>query len=155
MTESTTQPSPNYLGAPASHWIAELGGDDPLRRRLAAYALGMIGPAGASVSIPALAKAIAEDPASFVRVWASAALAKIEPDDERALEGLRAATHDELNFVRSLGAWFLGRVGPRLEDKDQAVAELERLREDHDPSVRAEANVALHVLKHKNVRAHG
>ena len=153
MSESATQPPPNYLGAPASHWVGELGSDDPLKRRLAAYALGMIGPAGASASMPALTKAIAQDPASFVRVWASAALAKIEPGDERAVEGLRAATHDELNFVRSLGAWFLGRIGPRLEDKDQAVAELERLRDDDDPSVRAEANVALHILKHKNVRA--
>ncbi|RUL89250.1 HEAT repeat domain-containing protein [Tautonia sociabilis] len=144
-----------YLGVPASSWVALLRSEDPLTRRLAAHALGMIGPAAREVSVPALAEAIEKDEASFVRVWSASALAKVDPDDPRALAGLRAAMRDELNFVRSLGAWFLGRVGPRLPERDEALADLDRLREDEDPSVRAETEVALRILRKKNVRPRG
>lgn len=152
MTTPPESPPPAYLGEPASTWVELLGSDDPLNRRLAAHALGMIGPPSAAESVPALAEAVANDPASFVRCWASAALARVEPGDVRALEGLRAAMRDEASFVRSLGAWFLGRVGPRLPDLDDAMDELDRLLQDEDSSVRVEAGVALRVLRDKNVR---
>jgi HEAT repeat protein len=157
MTNSAPDSGPtaadDYLGEPASAWVARLSSNDPLTRRLAAHALGMIGPSARGESVPALAEAVENDPASFVRVWAAAALARVEPQDGRALDGLRAAMRDEANFVRSLGAWFLGRVGPRLLELDDALEELERLLEDKDSSVRTEAGVALRVLRDKNVRA--
>ena len=53
---------PDYLGEPALSWVERLRSPDPLTRRLAAYALGMIGPAARDESVPALAEAVAGRP---------------------------------------------------------------------------------------------
>jgi hypothetical protein len=46
-------------------------------------------------------------------VWAAAALARVEPEDPHAIPALVAGTRDGIEFIRSLAAWHLGRLGPR------------------------------------------
>ncbi len=70
-----------YIGTSVPEWVRELSSSDPLRRRLGAYALGEIGPA-ATEAVSDLAAAL-QDPVGFVRVWAAAALARVEPPGER------------------------------------------------------------------------
>ena len=143
---------PEYLGEPAGAWIDRLRSDDPLLRRSACHALGMIGPNAVERAAEALAAVIDGDPEPFVRAWAAEALVRVAPGDCRALGGLCAALHAEQGFVRSLGAWFLGRVGPRLETLEEAVEGLERLGADPDPSVRAEAELAIRILRDKHTK---
>src|SRR6516165_3807259 len=68
----------SYLGVATADWVAALKSSDPLERRLAAHALGEIGRT-AREAVPALTEAL-RDPVSFVRVWAAAALARVEPE---------------------------------------------------------------------------
>ncbi len=89
------------------------------------------------------------DSESFVRVWAAAALARVEPENPNAIPALVAGTRDEIYFVRSLAAWHLGRLGPRHPGIEAAVPELRELLNDNDPSVRAEALEALGNLAGK------
>ena len=89
------------------------------------------------------------DPVSFVRVWAAAALARVEPENPDAMSALVAGTRDQISFVRSLAAWHLGRLGPRHVGIEAAVPKLRELVIDIDPSVRAEAVVALGNLEGK------
>jgi HEAT repeat protein len=86
---------------------------------------------------------------SFVRVWAAAALARVEPENPDAIPALVAGVRDGIYFVRSLAAWHLGRLGPRHPGIEAAVPELRGLLNDDDPSVRAEALVALGNLMGK------
>src|SRR6516225_926875 len=88
---------PSYLGVATAGWVAALKSSNSLERRLAAHAL---------------AEAL-RDPESFVRVWAAAALARVEPEHPDVIPGLVAGTRDGISFVRSLAAWHLGRLGPR------------------------------------------
>lgn len=133
-----------YLGRPATHWAPLLSSDDPVERRLGAYALGEIGPSAAEVT-GELAAALS-DPAPFVRVWAAAALATIDQRDDRAIPALVEGTRADQAFVRSLAAWMLGRVAPDRGVAGPALTALERLRRDEDPSVCAEAAHALERL---------
>ena len=138
---------PSYLGVATADWVAALKSSNPLERRLAAHALAEIGcPAGEAV--PALTEAL-RDPVSFVRVWAAAALARVEPENPDAMSALVAGTRDQISFVRSLAAWHLGRLGPRHVGIEAAVPKLRELVIDNDPSVRAEALVALGNLEGK------
>src|SRR5262249_15922344 len=59
---------------------------------------------------------------------------------------LVAGTRDGISFVRSLAAWHLGRLGPRHPGIEIAVPDLRELLNDNDPSVCAEAQVALENL---------
>jgi HEAT repeat protein len=86
---------------------------------------------------------------SFIRVWAAAALARVEPEHPDAIPALVAGTRDGIHFVRSLAAWHLGRLGPRHPGIEAAVPELRELLNDNDPSARAEALVALGNLAGK------
>ena len=138
---------PSYLGVAIGDWVAALKSSDPLERRLAAHALAEIGGA-ARKAVPALTEAL-RDPVSFVRVWAAAALARIEPENANAIPALVAGTRDQIYFVRSLAAWHLGRLGPTHPGIKSAVPELRALLNDKDPSVRAEAIVALENLAGK------
>jgi len=151
VSEDATVERPEYLGEPTTYWAELADREDPLSRRLAAHALGMIGTAGKNESLAPLTR-LAHDPESFVRVWAAANLMRVDPGNPEALEGLYASLHDERNFVRSLGAWFLGRLCPRLHDLDKVAERLEPLTEDEDPSVRTEATLALQIVRHKNIR---
>ena len=137
----------SYLGVATGDWVAALNSSDSLERRLAAHALAEIGPA-AREAAPTLIDAL-RDPESFVRVWAAAALARVEPENPDAIPVLVAGTRDGISFVRSLAAWHLGRLGPGLRGIDSVVAELRELLNDNDPSVRAEALVALENLAGK------
>lgn len=101
---------PSYLGVATGDWVAALKSSDLLERRLAAHALGEIGPA-AREAVPALIEAL-RDPESFVRVWAAAALTRVQPENPDANPALVAGTQDGISFVRSLAAWHLGRLGP-------------------------------------------
>ena len=134
---------PSYLEIATDYWVAALKSSDSLERRLAAHALGEIGPA-AREAVPALIEAL-RDPESFVRVWAAAALARVQPENPDAISALVAGTHDGISFVRSLAAWHLGRLGPGHLGIESVVPELHELN-DNDPSVRAEALVALENL---------
>ena len=69
-----------------------------------------------------------------------------------AIPALVAGTHDAISFVRSLAAWHLGRLGPMHPGIKSAVPELRELLNDKDPSVRAEAVVALENLARKGAR---
>jgi HEAT repeat protein len=130
-----------YLDRPTAHWAGLLASDDPLDRRLGAYALGEIGRAAGHLS-DALAAAL-DDPVPFVRVWAAAGLARVDPHHDGVIPTLVAATGAEQAFVRSLAAWMLGRLGRDGGSASPALAALERLHDDPDPSVRAEAELAL------------
>jgi HEAT repeat protein len=137
----------DYLGTSVADWAEALSSDDPLQRRLAAYALGEIGPA-ASEAAPHLATAV-EDSVGFVRVWAASALARVAPSREEAVAALVAELRNDLAFVRSLAAWHLGRLGPAFPAIEQALPPLRPLADDADPSVRAEAALALAMLEKK------
>jgi HEAT repeat protein len=134
-----------YLDWPAGHWLAALSDDDPLARRLAAYALGEIGPAAEEASAALLAAL--EDPASFVRVWAAAALARVCPGHPAVVPALVAGMKDERAFVRSLAVWHLGRLGSAAAGLEGALPEMQRLLADGDPSVQVEADLALKRLR--------
>ena len=138
---------PSYLGVATAGWVAALKSSDPLDRRLAAHALAEIGPA-AREAVPALIETL-RDPESFVRVWAAAALARVQPENPDAIPALVAGTRDGISFVRSLAAWHLGRLGPGHPGIESVVPELRGLLNDNDPSVRAEALVALENLAGK------
>ena len=138
---------PSYLGVATADWVAALRSSDSLERRLAAHALAEIG-AAAREAVPGLIEAL-RDPESFVRVWAAAALARVEPEHAEAIPALAAGTRDQTYFVRSLAAWHLGRLGPGHPGIESAVPELRELLTDSDPSVRAEAQVALENLAGK------
>src|SRR5262249_41039141 len=62
------------------------------------------------------------------------------------IPALVAGTRDGISFVRSLAAWHLGRLGPRHSGIEVAVPYLRELLNDNDPSVGAEALVALENL---------
>ncbi len=136
-----------YLGTSIAGWVDAHSSSDPLQRRLGAYGLGEIGPA-ASEAVVNLAAAL-EDPVGFVRVWAAAALAQVAPSRGESVTVLIAELDNELTFVRSLAAWHLGRLGPTFPGIDQALFPLRRLAGDRDPSVRAEAALALGMLEGK------
>jgi HEAT repeat protein len=136
---------PSYLGQPPGHWVQLLGSEDPIERRLAAYALGELRPVPADVAdplIPAL-----DDPVNFVRVWAAASLARFAPQRGEAVAALVRAAEDAAPFVRSLAAWHLGRLGSAFPDIETSVNALERLLHDGDASVRHEAGLALERLR--------
>ena len=67
---------PSYLGVATAGWVAALTSSDSLERRLAAHALAEIGRM-AREAVPPLTEAL-RDSESFVRVWAAAALARVE-----------------------------------------------------------------------------
>jgi HEAT repeat protein len=138
---------PSYLGVGTADWVAALKSSDPLERRLAAHALAEIG-GTARDAVPALIEVL-RDSVSFVSVWAAAALARIEPENAYAIPALLAATHNNAYFVRSLAAWHLGRLGPQHPGIEDVMPELRELLNDNDPSVHAEAMVALGSLAGK------
>jgi HEAT repeat protein len=135
---------PSYLGVATAGWVAALKSSDSLERRLAAHALAEIGRM-AREAVPPLTEAL-RDSESFVRVWAAAALARVEPEHPDIIPVLVAGTRDGISFVRSLAAWHLGRLGPRYPGIEVAVPDLRELLNDNDPSVCAEALVALENL---------
>jgi len=138
---------PSYLGIATGDWVRALKSSDSLERRLAAHALAEIGPA-AREAVLALIEAL-QDQESFVRVWAAAALARVKPENPNSVPALVAGTRDGISFVRSLAAWHLGRLGPGHPGIESVVPELRELLNDNDPSVRAEALVALDNLAGK------
>ena len=138
---------PSYLGVAIGDWVAVLKSRDSLERRLAAHALAEIGSA-AWEAVPALIEAL-RDTEGFIRVWAAAALARVQPENPYAIAALVAGTRDGISFVRSLAAWHLGRLGPGRPGIESVVPELRELLNDNDPSVRAEALVALENLAGK------
>ncbi|MBI2808161.1 MAG: HEAT repeat domain-containing protein [Planctomycetes bacterium] len=138
---------PDYLGVSVAEWTRALKSENPIQRRLAVYALGEIVPRATS-AVGDLIAAL-DDPQPYVRVWAAAALARIAPERDEAFAVFRAALQDELAFVRSLAAWHLGRLGSRLARAEEAIDHVTALLDDANPSVRAEAELALHQLSGK------
>ena len=135
-----------YLGKGGTEWAQTLEHSDPLLRRLAVYALGEIGPQ-AQAAVPAL-RVVLQDPVNWVRVWAASAFAKVT-EDRSAVALLVAEMHAPQAFVRSLAAWHLGRLGADFPGIEAGIEALQQLREDDDPSVRAEACIALQTLQSK------
>jgi HEAT repeat protein len=141
-----------YLDKPIDHWLQYLEHPDPLFRRLGAHALSMIGPEGGAKATGALMVAL-DDSQSFVRIWAAAALAHVDPSQRRALDTLVAGLDDPQSFVRSLAAWQLGRLGPTLPGIEESVPRLQEMLQDDDPSARVEAEVALKAIQVDKSRA--
>ena len=135
-----------YLGQGITAWAHTLEHSDPVLRRLAAYALGEIGPP-AQAAVPALS-VVLQDPDNWVRVWAAAAFAKVTAD-RSAVALLVAEMRAPQAFVRSLVAWHLGRLGADFPGIEVGIDALQQLLEDDNPSVRAEAGVALQTLQSK------
>ncbi len=138
----------SYMQRPVSYWIGQLTQEDPLVRRLACHALAEMG-LSAQEAVSALRERL-EDPISFVRVWAAAALGAVDPTNPDSVPALIQCMHDERNFVRSLAAWHLGRLGDELASIKDALPELKQLLADEDQSVRREAGLAL-----KRLQSHG
>ncbi len=132
-----------YLGKGETEWAQTLEHSDPVLRRLAVYALGEIGPQ-AQAAGPAL-RVVLQDPVNWVRVWAASAFAKVT-EDRSAVALLVAEMHAPQAFVRSLVAWHLGRLGADFPGIEAGIEALQQLREDDDPSVQAEACIALQTL---------
>src|SRR6516162_2967776 len=125
---------PSYLGVVTAGWVAALKNSDSLERRLAAHALAEIGRMAPEAAAPPLTQAL-RDSESFVRVWAAAALARVEPKHPDVIPALVAGTRDGISFVGSLAAWHLGRLGPRHPGIEVAVPDLRELLNDNDASV--------------------
>ena len=141
-----------YLGKTGTEWAHTLEHSDPVLRRLAVYALGEIGPQARAV-VPAL-RVVLQDPVNWVRVWAASAFAKVT-EDRSAVALLVAEMHAPEAFVRSLVAWHLGRLGADFPDIEAGIDALQQLREDDNPSVQAEAYVALQALQCKGALPSG
>jgi HEAT repeat protein len=135
-----------YLGKDGTAWAQILEHSDPILRRLAVYALGEISPPVQAV-VSALRVAL-QDPVNWVRVWAAAAFAKVT-EDRSAVALLVAEMRAPEAFVRSLVAWHLGRLGVDFPGIEAGIEALQQLLEDDNPSVRAEAGVALQTLQSK------
>ena len=135
-----------YLGKGGTEWAQTLEHSDPVLRRLAVYALGEIGPP-ARAAVPAL-RVVLQDPDNWVRVWAASAFARVT-EDRSAVALLVAEMRAPEAFVRSLVAWHLGRLGADFPGIEAGIDALQQLLEDDDPSVQAEASVALQALQCK------
>jgi HEAT repeat protein len=135
-----------YLGKGITEWAHILEHSDPVLRRLAVYALGEIGPP-ARVVVPAL-RVVLQDPCNWVRVWAASAFARVTAD-RSAVALLVAEMRAPEAFVRSLVAWHLGRLGVDFPGIEAGIEALQQLLEDGNPSVQAEAGVALQTLQCK------
>jgi HEAT repeat protein len=133
-----------YLGKDAAAWAQTLGHRDPVMRRLAVYALGEIGPP-AQPLLPALSQRL-DDKVNWVRVWTAAAVASVT-GERRAVDLLVGETAAPEAFVRSLAAWHLGRLGADFPGMEAGLDSLRHLAGDPDPSVRAEAGLALQALQ--------
>jgi len=141
-----------YLGQGITEWAHTLAHRDPVLRRLAAYALGEIGPP-ARATLPAL-RVVLQDADNWVRVWAAAAFAKVS-GEQSAVALLVAERRAPQAFVRSLVAWHLGRLGADFPGIEAGIAALQQLLADDDPSVQAEAGVALQALQSKGALPSG
>ena len=135
-----------YLGKGGTEWAQTLEHSDPVLRRLAVYALGEIGPPARAV-VPAL-RVVLQDPFNWVRVWAASAFARVT-EDRSAVALLVAEMRAPEAFVRSLVAWHLGRLGADFPGIEAGLEALQQLLEDNDPSVQAEAGIALQTLQSK------
>jgi len=135
-----------YLGKGVTEWVQTLEHSDPILRRLAVYALGEIDPPTQAV-VPALRVAL-QDPVNWVRVWATAAFAKVTAD-RSAVALLVAEMRAPEAFVRSLVAWHLGRLGADFPGIEAGIEALQQLLDDDDPSVQEEAGIALQTLQSK------
>jgi HEAT repeat protein len=142
----TVSEQATYLGKGGTEWAQTLEHSDPILRRLAVYALGEIGPP-ARVAVPAL-RVVLQDPFNWVRVWAASAFARVT-EDRSAVALLVAEMHAPEAFVRSLVAWHLGRLGADFPGIEAGIEALQQLLEDDDPSVQAEAGIALQALQTK------
>jgi HEAT repeat protein len=141
-----------YLGKGGTEWAQTLEHSDPVLRRLAVYALGEIGPPARAV-VPALRVAL-QDPFNWVRVWAASAFARVT-EDRSAVALLVAEMHAPEAFVRSLVAWHLGRLGVDFPGIEAGIEALQQLLQDDNPSVRAEAGIALQSLQCKGALPSG
>ena len=119
----------NYLGTSVADWVGALSSGDPLQRRLAAYALGEIGPAAEGEVASLLASAL-EDPSGSYASGPRRPWRRSRRHVGMSVAVLIAELGNELAFVRSLAAWHLGRLGPDLPGIDQALLPLRRLADD-------------------------
>lgn len=147
------QASEQYLNQPTSHWLGLLQSQDPVERRLAAYALGEVTGSAKSEAVEALTAAMS-DSVHYVTVWAAASLARIDPTNQAALASLIAGTTDSVPFVRSLCAWHIGRLAGNVPSLESVQPHLERLLKDRSPSVKSEAGLALKRLQCRRTNRH-
>jgi HEAT repeat protein len=130
------------IGAPGVPVLARaLKKSDPLSRRHAAEALGLIGPA-ARQAAPDLIAAL-NDPNRAVRAAAAESLGTINAAGEPTVAALSHNLADKQRLVRVAAAKSLGRFGAAAK---QAVPEFSRLRNDPYESVRDAAHEALQKI---------
>jgi hypothetical protein len=117
--------------------ITELGGQKGLSEatRIALAPLG----AGSKSAIPALTRALKDEPAQ-VRAGATAALYWLAPRAQPAIPALEKALQDSDRRVRRLSCLALGRIGPEAGTAAQALA---KELVDQDAGVRTAAARAL------------
>ena len=79
----------------------------------------------------------------FGAMGLAAGLAALDPENHQALLTLQEGMRDKLDFVRSLSAWHLGRLGLDLTGLEAVLPGLRELLNDRDPNTRREAALAL------------
>ncbi len=127
--------------AAASELVKALKDENATVRRTAAYLLGSMGLEVEKHKdvVPALIKAVRDvDP---VKAAAVEALLEIGPN---AVSGLTTTLKDDDVKIRSLSAFFLGRIGPAAKD---AIPALTDALKDKDVSVRIAAREAIDKIK--------
>ena len=92
--------------------------------------------------MPALIKGLADSNAQC-RFWSASALGNIGPEAKQAVAALTKMLRDTPARNRARAAQALGKIGP---DARTAVPDLKRLKQDKDPSVRHEVDLALKTL---------
>jgi HEAT repeat protein len=145
-----------FLGKPLATWANDLGSNDPVTRRSAAFALGKIGKEAVPM-LPQLLKALREDKVASVRETAALALGEIGKTDTRAAEEatmvqvlMEALGKDSDAQVRRGAAVALGGLGERAKS---AIPSLERALGDPSGVVRQNAAWALGRVGTKDVSA--
>jgi hypothetical protein len=125
-----------YLEKDAMEWTRILEHDDPVLRRLAAQA-----------AVPALRAALSGSGQLGARLGRGSLCKRT--GEHSAITQLVAEMREPQAFVRSLAAWHLGRLRGDFPGIEAGIDAIQQLVEDSNPSVRAEAYVALQALQCK------
>ena len=112
---------PFHDNLPSSYYVQALKSPDKQARESAAFALGVMDPAGRG-TVPALGEALRDDD-PLVRINAALSLYKLGPAAREALPALIRALTDEVDLVRMDAAMALSRFGPDAREAVPALVE--------------------------------
>jgi hypothetical protein len=123
---ANAQPGPAFGGRPLKEWVDDLQSKYTLFRRLAAKAIGEIGPRAAA-AVPALLSAYSKESSAELRVLYVQALGKIGPNGAEALPALEDALIDvkkgEVDEVRKALVDALLRIDERPAERAATILE--------------------------------